>query len=166
MMSNRWSLIKRFGPITHKDFMLIGGNFCHLVEYYHQRTSETIVTLYKELPYSVTAPEDGISEWVDEENSKKELAVIAGIQNVPRDLFDLAENVQVIVVPNLMDSSSNVCGYMECKGLLSRHMVFSVSPDLTGKYLRSLCLSKENRPSKLWFGQGDGFEKLHHYSLS
>lgn len=165
-MSNRWSLIKRFGPITHEDFVLTGGRFCHLVKQYHRRTSETIITLYKELPHSVTAPEDGVLGWVEEENHKKVLAVFTAIQDVPRDLFNLAENIQVSVRPNELDSSSNVCGRMECKGLLSRHMVFSVSPDSIGEYLRSLCLSKENRPSKLWFGQGDGHEWLHSHSLS
>ena len=165
-MSNRWSLIKRFSPITHEDFMLAGSQFCHLVGQYHRRTSETLVTLYKELPHSVTAPEDGVAGFVAEENSKKVLAVFTSIQDIPKDLFNLAENVQVTIRPNELDSSINVCGYMECKGLLSRHMVFSVSPDNIGEYLRTLCLGKEYRPSKLWFGQGDGFEQLNHYSLS
>lgn len=163
-MSNRWSLIKRFGPITYDDFMLRGGQFCREVKKYHQRTSETIITLYKELPHSVITPERRIIEWADEENSEKVLAVFTAIEDVPRDLFNLAENVQVVVSPSEVDSSCNVCGYMECKGLLPHHMVFNVSPSNIGDYLKSLCLSGKNRPSKLWFGQGDGFEELHHYS--
>lgn len=161
-MSNRWSLIKRFGPITHKDFMLIGGQFCRLVKEYHRETSEVTVTLYKEIPRS---GEEGISEWVDAENHKKVLAVFTAIEDVPRELFDLAENVQVVVSPREVDSISNIRGYMECKGLLPRHMVFSISPGTIGEYIRGLYLSKEYRPSKLWFGQGDGFEKLHPRSL-
>ncbi len=162
-MDNRWSLIKRFGPITHKDFMSIGDQFCNMVKGYHRRTSGTIITLYKEIPHS---DEEGISEWTNAENYEKVLAVFTAIEDVPRDLFDLAENVQVIVRPSEVDSSSNVCGHMECKGLLSRHMVFSVSPGTIGAYIRGLCLSKEYRPSKLWFGDGDGSEKLHPYSPS
>lgn len=164
-MSNRWSFIKRFGPITHKDFMLIGGQFCRLIKEYHRRTSETIITLYKELPNSVITSERRIIEWSDEENSKKVLAVFTAIEDVPRELFDLAENVQVVVSPREVDSISNIRGYMECKGLLPRHMVFSISPGTIGEYIRGLYLSKEYRPSKLWFGQGDGFEKLHPRSL-
>lgn len=162
-MDNRWSLIKRFGPITHENFVVIGGQFCYQVKKYHRRTSETIITLYKEIPHSKV---DGISGWANAENYGEVLAVYTAIEDVPRDLFDLAENIQVFVSPSEVDSSSNVCGHMECKGLLTDRMVFSVSPGTIGAYIRDLCLSKEYRPSKLWFGQGDGLEELHHYSLS
>ncbi len=162
---DHWSFVKRFKPITYDDFRLIGGKFCHLVKQYHRRTSETTVTLYKEIPSSIITNKNGVSIFTIEENAKNVLAVFTSIEDVPKDLFNLAENVQVAVRPNELDSS-NVCGYMECKGLLPRHMVFNVSPYNIGKYIRSLCLGKEYRPSKFWFGQGDGFKKLHHYFLS
>ena len=169
-MNNRWSFVKRFGSISYSDFVAMGRQFVDAVGHSHYAQAEVTIIFYKELPHSVTAPVDGIDEWVAQENKKSELAKIIkpsdipGIPYIPQDLFNLAVNVQLTVRLPMYDC---VFGHMECKGLLPRHIVYYVqsSNDEACQRIYNRCAGRE-RPSRVWFAQGDGFERCHSRSLS
>lgn len=159
---NNWSFIKRFGNISHSDFVSMAQRLIAAMREHH-RSLEITIIMYGGLPHTNTAPIDGIGEWTDSENKKKEILRIEVSENMPpisRELFDLAKNIQLFV-----RSANGTCGYMECKGLLPRHVTFSAWTGEQSEKIKKLCV-EANRPSRLWFKKGGGLEWSHTHSLS
>lgn len=160
---NHWSFGKIFGKISYRDFLKMADSFYNVL--YLQYPEEDLwvtVIFYKEIPHSVSAPEDGILEWVERENKGKELARITktkGLPYFPQELFDSAVNVYLFV-----ETKGGSIACIEAKGLLPRHIVFSVWTE-KGTQVQSLCTGKY-RPSPLLFYRGNGEEHLHACSLS
>ena len=166
----RWSFRKRFGCISYYDFLKMAQQFVTAMEQQHHGSKlEISVTLYASIPHSVSAPiDDGIAEFVEKENAKLELAKMVGVggemPHVPQELFVSAKNVQLVVHAPGYDYAF---GHIECKGLLPHYIVFYVQSSNASavEKIKSDCVGK-HRPSKFWFGQGDGFERCHSVSLS
>lgn len=169
-MNNRWSFVKRFGSISYSEFMAMADQFVYAVGHSHYAQAEVTVTFYKELPHSVSAPMEGVGEWVASENKKLELAKIykpsdiPGLPHIPQEIFERAVSVQLIIRLPLYNC---VLGHMECKGLLPRHVVFYVqsNDEDACQQIYNRCVGKQ-RPSRLWFGEGSGFERCHPCSVS
>lgn len=165
----RWSFRKRFGRISYADFLKMAQQFITTMGQHHSGSNLKVsITLYASIPHSVSAPMDGIAEFVEKENAKLELAKIAGMGSVvpyvPQELFASAKNVQLVVHAPGYDYAF---GHIECKGLLPHHIVFYVqsgNADAVEK-IKDVCVGK-HRPSKLLFRQGSGFERCHRISLS
>ena len=165
----RWSFRKRFGRISYADFLKMAQQFVAAMgQQHHDSKLEIFVTLYASIPHSVSAPLDGIAEFVEKENAKLELAKIVGVgsemPHVPQELFVSAKNVQLVVhAPGY----NCAFGHIECKGLLPRHIVFYVQSNNANavERIKSDCVGKD-RPSEFLFRQGDGFERCHSVSLS
>lgn len=154
----RWSFVKSIllGSVSFENFVYFGKQFCDIINSRSPGTAQVTISLYKKLPWSVPASENGILEWVAKENEQRLLAEIDGIENVSKELFNLAENVQLLI------RHADEFGLMECKGLLPRHIVYAVEPDSLGDLVKYLI----KKPSRLTWGVGDGSEELHPHSLS
>ena len=163
---NRWSFIKRFGPVNFDDFMFFARQFCDAVRSHYDSPSRVTVTFYAKLPHTITTVQPGINEWLDEKNKEGELAKVIGFENVTRELFEQAVNVQLDIRPEDDDKAPKyTVGYLECKGLLNRHLVYYVQPKEVGGLVERLLLG-EQRPSKVSFSIGDGYEHCHLVTVS
>ena len=163
---NRWSFIKRFGKITYDDFMRFAQQFCSAVDSCYESPSVVIVRFYEQLPRSITTIHQfGLNEWLAEYNKSKQLAEIIELENVTKELFDKAANIQLDIRP-IDDAKAPLYtfGHLECKGLLNRHLVYYVQPEEVGEVVKALHLNKQ-RPSVLRFGIGDGYEHCHRVSI-
>lgn len=142
---NRWSFIKRVGKITYKDFMHFAEQFRRTISLHCESLLQITIVLYKNLPHSITVPDPaGITDkWLAEDNKRKELIRVFGLENVTEDLFDKAVNIQLYIRPINDDKKSEFTfGYLECKGLLPRHFVYYVLPKEIGCSIKNLCLAK------------------------
>lgn len=161
----RWSFIKRFAPINFEDFIHFAHQFCEMVDSCYESPSKVTVTFYTKLPHSITTIEPGLNEWLAKENEKCELAVVIGLENVTQDLFDQAVNVQLDIRPEDDSQAPEYAfGNLECKGLLNKHLVYHVQPEEVGDVVKRSLLN-EQRPSKIRFGVGDGYEHCHSVSV-
>lgn len=162
----RWSFVKRFGRVSFDDFMVLSRQFCEAVDSQYKSPSKITVTFYAKLPHSITTWEPGLNEWVAERNKEGELAQVIGLENVTQKLFDKAVNVQLDIRPEDDSRAPNYTfGHFECKGLLNRHFVYYVQPEEVGIPVKRLLFGNQ-RPSRLWFGVGNGYEHCHSVSFS
>ena len=162
---DRWSFVKRFGRISFEDFADFAKEFCDAVDSCYKGSSVVTVTFYKQLPHSITTVEPGLNEWIDEENKKRELAEVVGLENITKELFDQAVNVQLVIRPrNDSWAPRSTFGALECKGLLNRHLVYYAQPEAVSEHVKKVLLD-EKGPSRLLFGLGDGYEHCHSVSL-
>lgn len=163
---NRWSFIKRFAPINFDDFISFARQFCEAVDSCYDSPSRVTVTFYAKLPHSITTIQPGLNEWLAERNKEGELAKVTGLKSVTRELFDQAVNIQLDIRPEDDSKAPKYAfGHLECKGLLNRYLVYYVQPEEVGSRVKKLLLG-EQRPSKVKFGIGDGYEHCHSVSLS
>ncbi len=161
----RWSFVKRFGRITFDDFMRLAPQFCNAIDSCYESPSRVTITFYKKPPHSITTIEPELDKWLAERNKEGELAKVNGLENVTRDLFDQAVNIQLKIRPEDDTRAPRYTfGHMECKGLLRRHVVCYVQPEEVGSLVKTLLLG-EQRPPRLKFGVGHGFECCHSLSL-
>lgn len=162
---NRWSFIKRLRYINFDDFMNAARQFCEAIDSQYDSPSKVTVTFYAKLPCSITTIQPGLNEYLAKENKKGELAVV-GLEDVTEELFNQAVNVHLNIRPEDGSQAPNhTYGHLECKGLLNRHLVYYVQPEEVGRPVKKLLLGGQ-RPSKIKFGVGDGFEECHSVSYA
>lgn len=144
----------------------MGQQFIRAIREQFSGTVVVTATFYSGIPH-FSAPDHGVDEWQNEQNRKLVLSKLSwnGVEiDVPPELFDSAAYVELAIEAPLRVFTF---GKMECKGLLPRHIVFSVdgiTVNAPQKVMEN-CVGKY-RPSKWWFGRGDGFECCHTLSLS
>lgn len=159
---NRWSVIKRFGRrVTFDDFTQFAKQFYDIVDALYKSPSVVTITLYGELPHSISTLVPEFSEGVVKENRKKQTAKVSDLEEVTREMFDAAVNVQLSIHPTGDDGTpANTFGHLECKGLLNDRFVYYVQPEKVGEPVKRSYLA-DNKPSAWKFKIGDGWEHCH-----
>src|SRR5258708_38510739 len=155
---NRWSIVKRFGKIDYTDFVTFANRFCEAINACYASPSLVTITFFNKVPHYITSWQPELEDYLAEENRKKQIGEVVGLENATRDLFDRAIYVSLRVVPTEESNTPQYTfGSLECKGLRKRHMVFYVQPKEIGDYVQKRTTRTE-RPSRIAFTIGDDYE--------
>jgi hypothetical protein len=159
---SRVSIIKRFFKINHADFVDIIGifNACLKTEW-----GQTILTvrLYNGLPHSVTSYQEGMLEYLQEENGKLVFATYTDVYSVPKKAFDQADFVKINIQKKNGSLLSEYASF-EFKGFLPRHAICYIQPESVAVSLLPTIIDRN--PFGMWFYFGNGQEKNHPITFS
>ncbi len=121
-ISSRFSLIKRIGTISFENFKNIMQGFIGSIS--HVSGFPIVeINLFSELPHSLTSYQEGLNEYLAEENKKLIFATYDNLSVVPQDAFQKARFIRVVL--RTRDENQSL---IEFKGFLPDHVVFHTIP--------------------------------------